>query len=371
MQASAVSVPLRVLLGAARGEDHRRRAPRRAVRTARCSWPHRHAGDPLHPVRASTAATAPAHRVEAAGAVGDVGRVDQAVAGSRGAAGRWPAPGRCPGAAAGAASAAAAVAVRRGSTTMCCAPRSRCRRRSTAWPAAWCRPGCSRRAGSRRRAAMSASGNGRPAVDAEGLVRRPRRPTTCRSGRCSRCAACAARPGRTCRAVGLLVGQPAAAEAARRRRGRTRCWAAVIAAATRSSASSQVAVAQRLAACGRAPAASVSRSGWSSSSAARPALLAQPAAVGREVRALRSRSRRRRSRRRSPSCRTAASSTGSASRPDRSTRARVAGTRPHVPWSLFPGGDTRATPARSTVWSPHRDRGRTSRAIHTGRRRST
>ena len=84
-------------------------------------------------------------------------------------------------------------------------------RRSTAWPAASCRPGCRRPAGSLplrrgRTAGRAARGRcRRPGC-------RPSPPTTCRTGRCSRWPPSAAPPGRTCPAVGLLVGQPAAAE---------------------------------------------------------------------------------------------------------------------------------------------------------------
>ena len=52
-----------------------------------------------------------------------------------------------------------------------------------------------------------------PAVDAERAVGRRPRPTTCRTGRCSRCCAVPQRdPGELAERVGLLVGQPAAAE---------------------------------------------------------------------------------------------------------------------------------------------------------------
>ena len=100
------------------------------------------------------------------------------------------------------------------------------RRRSTAWPAASCRPGWRRPAGSRpprrcRTAGTAARGRSRrPGC-------RPSPPTTCRTGRCSRWPTCAARPGRTCRA-----GRPSRWSGRRRRNSRRRparscCCAAV------------------------------------------------------------------------------------------------------------------------------------------------
>ena len=68
------------------------------------------------------------------------------------------------------------------------------------------------------------------AVDAERPVRRPSPPTTCRTGRCSRSSTCrSATRANLPNVVGLLVGQPAAAEAADARRARSAAWAARIA----------------------------------------------------------------------------------------------------------------------------------------------
>ncbi len=96
-----------------------------------------------------------------------------------------------------------------------------------------------RRAGWRRRAAMSSSGNGRPRSRPNARSRRRPPPTTCRSGRCSRCSACRARRARTCRA-----GRPSRWSASRRRTRRPRRARACAAAAADpdailSSASSQ------------------------------------------------------------------------------------------------------------------------------------
>ena len=111
-------------------------------------------------------------------------------------------------------------------------------RRSTAWPAAWCRPGWRRPAGSRpprrcRTAGTAARGRRRT----PGCRRSPTR--TCRTGRCSRWPTSAAPPGRICRGC-----KPSRWSARRRRRRRRRparnaAGCDVMPAATRSSASSQ------------------------------------------------------------------------------------------------------------------------------------
>ena len=113
------------------------------------------------------------------------------------------------------------------------------------------------------------------AVHAERPGRRRRPPTTCRSGRCSRCCGCAARRGRTCR-----TGRPSRWSARRRRtrrrrRGRARPACAVIAAAIRSSASSQLAGRNGSSRESRTSGV-VSRSGWSSSSVAVAPLMHSP-----------------------------------------------------------------------------------------------
>ena len=107
------------------------------------------------------------------------------------------------------------VGVRRGSTTMCRAPRGG-RRRSTASPAASSRPGWSRRGGSPRPRRGRPGGNGSPRSTPKARFP-PWRPTTCRTGRCSRSCWYAAPLGRTCRA-----GTPSRWSARRRRSSRPR-----------------------------------------------------------------------------------------------------------------------------------------------------
>ena len=244
---------------------------------------HRDAGDPLDAVGPVLAHRAP-DRGPAGGALGDVGRVDEPVLDRevQQAVGQREVGARAP----------AAGARRR-------PPRSRCsggRRRGACAPAlaAGGEPAHGRRHGvggvASRRAARCRRGRCRRAGTAcRGRCRTPwsprRPPRTCRSGRCSRSTRCAARPGRTCR-----PGRPSRWSARRRRRaprrrGRGAPGRRAAPAAMRSSASSQVAGAEAARRGGRGPAGVVSRSGWSSSSADEQALLAEPAAVGREVRA--------------------------------------------------------------------------------------
>ena len=122
-----------------------------------------------------------------------------------------------------------------------------------------------------------------PAVDAE-------RPVAGRGGRGHAepavvvdAAACAARRGRTCRAGRPSRWSARRRRSRRRRRGRARPACAVIAAAIRSSASSQLAGRSGCVAGVAGPAGWCSRSRVVEQLGGGPALRAQPAAVGREV----------------------------------------------------------------------------------------
>ena len=173
----------------------------------------------------------------------------------------------------------------------CAAGRRRCagrrwpgRRRSTASPAASCPPGSRRPAGSAAGLGDVGERERQPAVDAERPVRR-----RCRRGHAEPAVVVDRRrpqrdPGELAERVGLLVGQPAAAEAPTPSRPYA-CWARPIPAATRSSASSQVAWRQRAGPVpghgadqrGEQPLRVVEQVGGG------PALGAQSTAVGREV----------------------------------------------------------------------------------------
>ena len=171
--------PGAVLLGSARGQDHRRlRAGQGADRAVEVV--DGDAGDPLDPVRPVGRRPRPGRpRSRWCGRRCSRGR--SGPAGSRDGAGRWPARDRCPAAVAGASSSPAQS--RSGADRRRCAARPpRGRRRTTAWPVASSRPGSSRPAGSPsprrcRPAGTAARGRcrtrGSTAVAAEDMQNRP------------------------------------------------------------------------------------------------------------------------------------------------------------------------------------------------------
>ena len=203
-----------LLLGAAGGEDHR------ALGVG--ELPHgRRAGRATEmPVSRSTrsgqnAATLRRDRVEAGGARGDVVLVDEALAdrevqqavGERdvGAGPDLQVPVR--------------ALRRRGAARVdddVRAPRARGPRRRTASPAASCRPGCCRPAAPRRPAATSASGNGRPRSMPKALLAAVAAERHAEAAVVVDLRGAQRDPGELAELVGLLVGQPAAAEAADR-----------------------------------------------------------------------------------------------------------------------------------------------------------
>ena len=179
-----------------------------------------------------------------------------------------------------------------------------------------------------------------PAVEPERPVRRRPRPRTCRSGRCSRCARCAARPGRTCRAGRPSRWSARRRRSSRRRRGRARPACGWIASTIRSSASSQVLDQRAGAVAGCADQRRGSRSGWSSSSVDdQPFGHSPPRLVGKSARHDGGGPVARGAR----PCRTAGSSTGSgsASSAPSAARAERAAARerracPEGAWRAFP-----------------------------------
>ena len=211
-----------VLLGAAGGEDHRGARGGQLVHH-RGQLGDREAGDPLHPVRPVGAHRA-ADRVEAGGAFRDVLLVDQAVPDRdvQQAVGQRQVGAAAPAAGAGA----------RAARSRCDAGRPRCAGRPRSRPrwknrmaGGMVSAGLLPTSSTTSASAMSANGNGMPAVDAE-------RPGRCggRRGHAEPAVVVDVRraqpdPGELAQLVGLLVGQPAAAEAAHRVRP-VRAWVA-------------------------------------------------------------------------------------------------------------------------------------------------
>ena len=151
--------------------------------------------------------------------------------------------------------------------------------RTSASPAAWCRPDSRRPAGRRQPRRCRPTGMAGP-----GRCRMrgwpPRQPRTCRTGRCTRSETCPVRPGRTCRAgkPSRWVSPPPPKQPTLSRP--CRCCERLIAWATRFSASSHVAGLSGASRRSR-PRGAVSRSGCSSNSAAvHPLLHSPPRLVG-------------------------------------------------------------------------------------------